>query len=166
MATPEEILEQVKTLEKRVAEIDNSVRTHDTTITNEIIPGMKEVSDSLQILNIALQNLFWTQSSGQVLVETVVRYFAGYQVGDFTKEIGEVSEKMVAGEQVGDGFKAKPKNDFDINRFYDLAEEIDTVYKDLKAKRVEVLHKEHADEEAAKLRKPKIEIVKNMPKEL
>ena len=162
--TPPEIQEILDGLKKRVGEIDNQVRSHDSAIL-DIQPALEDISHSLDILNVAMQNLFFTQTQDQILIEAVVRYMAGYKPGDFAKEMEEVNKQIDEGKEL-EGFAVKPKNDFNATSFYDLATEIGTAFAQVRKKKVEAAKAKVAQEEAAKLRKPTIQIVKNLPKEL
>lgn len=164
LLTPEQIQETISSLKTRVTEIDNSVRTHDTAIL-DIQPAIDDISHSLEILNVAMQNLFFTQSQDQILIESLVRYLAGYKKGDFEKEMEVVNAQIDAGAEP-EGFTVKPKNDFNANDFYDLAQEIGTQFAQVRKKKIEQAKQKHANEEAKKLKKPTIQIVKNMPKDL
>jgi hypothetical protein len=162
--TVEQAQELIEGLKKRVADIDNQVRVHDSAIT-DIQPALEDMSHSLEILNVAMQNLFFTQSQDQILIETVVRYLAGYKKGDFESEMKTVNEQIEAGKEP-EGFTVRSKNDFDAALFYDLAQEIGTQFAETRKKKMAQAKAKYAEEEAKKVRKPTIQIVKNLPKEL
>lgn len=153
--------ELIASLSKRLGELDNHSRVSDSSF-EEIDGALKESSETLQVLNMAMQNLFYTQSQDQILIETMVRYFAGYEVGDFTKEMAVLSEQIDKGQEP-EGFTVKPRNDFNATRFYDLAKEIGETFAEIRKKKIAKTKQEYADKQAKELRKPKIEIVRNIP---
>jgi len=148
-------------LKKRVVDLDNHSRATDSSF-EEVQGALKESSETLGVLNMAMQNLFYTQSQDQILIETMVRYFAGYEVGDFTKEMATLSEQIDNGQEP-EGFTVKPRNDFNAAKFYDLAKEIGETFAEIRRKKIEKTKHEYAEKQAKELRKPKIQIVNSMP---
>jgi hypothetical protein len=156
-----ELAKKVEGYNKRLSEVDNSTRGN-AEIIEELRPAMEDTSHALQTLNMAMQNLFFTQVQDQVLIEAVVRYMAGYKPGDFTTEMEAVQKRIEAGEE-SEGFTVEPKNDFDATKFYDLAKEVGTVFATIRQKRVEKVQAEMAAKQKMDIRKPKIEIVQSLP---
>lgn len=159
-----EITAQVGSLKDRLAQVDNQSRGNDSAL-REIVPSLDETHKSLEVLNLAMQNLFYTQSHDQIIIEAVVRYMAGYQQGDFTKEMETVSDQLAAGQEP-EGFVIKPRNDFDTKRFYDIAEEIGASLKQMREKKLAESRAKAIEDQKNQARKPKIEIVQSLPKDL
>lgn len=160
----QDTIEKVRNLGTHLNSVDDMTTNHKKML-EEVGPALAETERSLEIMNVALQNLFYNQSNDQILIETVVRYMAGYQPGDFTKEMETVSQSEQEGKEP-EGFTVQPKNDFDSKRFYAIAEDIASCLKQMRDKKVAETRAKMLEEQKRKAQTPKIHVVQSIPKDL
>lgn len=116
---------------KRLGELENQVRVNIEKLTD-----MEDAVEAMYagILNLekSLKGLFLSSISSQIMEETITRYLAGYEKGDYIKEI-EMAQNGDAKAPSEFRLLIKDKG-FDQVRFNELAEEVGKLMIEMRAK--------------------------------
>lgn len=121
-------------LAKRVGEIDDLARENAKKL-DEIKAELEDVFAGMEGIKNAVKQLGTGMLTSQIMEETITRYMAGYEVGDYTKEIEMATNENV---KAPSDFKIFIKNaDFNQERFNGLAEEIGQVIVNMRTQQVQ-----------------------------
>lgn len=116
-----------ETMQTQLSEVDNRSRKTDERIA-ELESALGEMEQAMFKIADAINRSAMNDLRSQVIEETITRYLAGYEVGDFTKEV-EQAQNGTAKSPKDFKYLVKDKN-FDQDRFNNLAEEITKILLD------------------------------------
>ena len=116
---------------KKIADLETKVRESEERV-KDMEDAMEGMYAGLMNLEKSLKGLFLSSISSQIMEETITRYMAGYEQGDYTKEI-EMAQNGDAKSPSEFKLLIKDKG-FDQARFNALAEEIGRLMIEMRSK--------------------------------
>lgn len=118
--TFETIKENINTLRSRVSDVETN--SNKALKQGEgVETAIKEMTSAIMLHEVALRKLYMGYTSHSIIADALIRYMAGYEKGDYTKEIEQVAEN---GEQIQLKDLAIKNPDFNVQRLSDIAQEI------------------------------------------
>jgi|GEM_PF-4747939 hypothetical protein len=122
-----EALDTFNDLKKDIDKIKDSVDTamNEASAATKKFEGattaVKEMTQAIMLHEMSLRKLYMGYTAQSILSDALIRYMAGYEKGDYLKEMEKVAEK--GGDVQLADMEIKNK-DFDVRRLSDIAQEI------------------------------------------
>ena len=82
--------------------------------------AVKEMTSAIMLHEVALRKLYMGYTSHSIIADALIRYMAGYEKGDYTKEL----EKAADGNDIQLKDLEIKNSAFDVQRLSDIAQEI------------------------------------------
>jgi len=128
----------VESLGKRISDVDNMARKDNTTL-EDLNTAFTEHARALRYIAMQMQELIIGYHSQSFMSDTMIRYLAGYEKGDYRAEVAKFTSENRKPE-LTDLLVKDPK--FDVERFDAIAQEIAEVEKEAAQARAEQMKAE------------------------
>ncbi len=151
-----EIVESLKKDHERLVEVDNSLRklsTDSEVFTKNTEESLLAIEETIESIGTIVQRLFMTTTAQAIMLEAITRYVAGYEVGDYAKEI-ETNAQTAEGDKARNYAIIDKGTGFDSARFMGILAEVSTVMREVEMQKVKAAQARQKEAQAATIVTP------------